>query len=111
MLILSGRCSRQFPRLGWGIAEYHRGIKQCCGVERVQVRNAAAIANHILMSIRAFIRLELYRIETGTSWYEAKIAIISDAVASYLVPDLFQCETDHMQGYDKKDVWDSYTEG
>ncbi|MGH2638209.1 MAG: IS701 family transposase [Rhabdochlamydiaceae bacterium] len=75
--------------MAWGIEEYHRGIKQCCGVERAQVRNAAAIANHILLSIRAFIRLELYRLETGTSWYEAKIAIIRDAVTNYLMHPIY----------------------
>jgi putative transposase len=81
--------SDELSHLGWGIEEYHRGIKQCCGVERAQVRNAVAIANHILMSIRAFIRLELYRLETGTSWYEAKIAIIRNAVTSYLVHPIY----------------------
>ncbi len=25
---------------GWGIEEYHRGLKQCCGVERCQLRSA-----------------------------------------------------------------------
>ena len=57
---------------------------QSCGVGRVQVRIAMAIANHILMSIRGFIRLELCRLETGISWYEAKIEVVMDAVRSYL---------------------------
>ena len=81
--------SEKLSDAAWGIEEYHRGIKQCCGVERAQVRNAAAIANHILLSIRAFIRLELHRLETGTSWYEAKIAIIRDAVTSYLMHPIY----------------------
>jgi hypothetical protein len=25
---------------GWGIEVYHRGIKQCCGIEQAQVRKA-----------------------------------------------------------------------
>ena len=33
----SGECSG-LSALGWRIEEYHRGIKQCCGVERAQVR-------------------------------------------------------------------------
>ena len=57
---------------GWGIEEYHRGVKQCCGIERAQVRKARSILNHIRMSIRAFMRLELYRLMTGTSWYEQR---------------------------------------
>ena len=81
--------SEKLSDAAWGIEEYHRGIKQCCGVERAQVRNAAAITNHILLSIRAFIRLELHRLETGTSWYEAKIAIIRDAVTSYLMHPIY----------------------
>ena len=74
---------------GWGIEVYHRGIKQCCGVERAQVRNATAIMNHILMSIRAFIRLEVYRLKTGIGWYEAKARIIRDAIRSYLAHPIY----------------------
>ena len=28
---------------GWGIEEFHRGVKQCCGIERAQVRKARAM--------------------------------------------------------------------
>ena len=73
----------------WGIEEYHRGIKQCCGVERAQVRKAKSILNHIRMSIRAFMRLELYRLMTGTSWYEAKARIVRDAVRSYIANPVY----------------------
>ena len=38
-----------------GIESYHRGLKQCCGVERAQVRAARAQRNHIGMAIRAFL--------------------------------------------------------
>lgn len=34
-------------QLGWGIEEYHRGLKQCCGVGRAQVRRAAAWMGHL----------------------------------------------------------------
>ena len=74
---------------GWGIEEYHRGIKQCCGVERAQVRGAVAQMNHIACSIRAFIRLEVNRLKTGVSWYEAKLSIIRDAIRTYLVNPIF----------------------
>ncbi|WP_192161638.1 hypothetical protein [Chroococcidiopsis sp [FACHB-1243]] len=36
------------------------------------------------MAIRAFLRLELYWFATGISWYEAKLAIIRDAIRTYL---------------------------
>ena len=74
---------------GWGIEEYHRGIKQCCGVERAHVRRADEITSHILMSLRAFIRLEVYRLRTMTSWYEAKTSIIRDAIRAYLARPLY----------------------
>ncbi len=69
---------------GWGIESYHRGIKQCCGVEKAQVRSAAAQRSHLLLALRAFLRLEIHRLQTGVSWYEAKTAIIRDAIRAYL---------------------------
>ena len=81
--------SEELSSTAWGIEEYHRGIKQCCGVERAQVRNARAILSHIQLSIRAFIRLELHRLTTGMSWYEAKISVIRGAVRSYLKHPIF----------------------
>ena len=45
--------------------DYHRGLKQCCGVEQAQVRSARAQMNHIALSIRAFVRLEVHRLQTG----------------------------------------------
>jgi putative transposase len=68
---------------GWGIEVYHRGIKQCCGVERSQVRKAAKQIGHITLSLRAFIRLELSRLR-GISWYESKLSVIRGAVRAYL---------------------------
>lgn len=39
--------------LGWKIEEYHRGIKQCCGIERAFVRKAHAVINHVGMAKRS----------------------------------------------------------
>ncbi|GAA6763561.1 transposase [Thermus hydrothermalis] len=69
---------------GWGIEVYHRALKQCCGAERAQVRKAVAYLKHLLLSLRAFLRLEVYRLRTGISWYEAKAAILRDAIRAYL---------------------------
>jgi len=69
---------------GWGIEIYHRGIKQCCGVERSQVRTAVKQIGHITLALRAFIRLEINRVNRGMSWYESKISVIRGAVRSYL---------------------------
>lgn len=69
----------------WTIEEYHRGLKQCCGVERAQARKAAAQRNHIVFAVRAFVRLEVHRLRTGVSWYGAKTALSRDAIRAYLV--------------------------
>jgi putative transposase len=69
---------------GWGIEVYHRGIKQCCGVERSQVRVAVKQLAHIALSLRAFLRLELERLRHGVSWYESKISVVRGAISSYL---------------------------
>lgn len=66
----------QFAEFAWAIEEYHRGLKQCCGAERAQVRASRAQRNHIGLAIRAFLRLELHWVATDVSWYEAKLAIV-----------------------------------
>lgn len=78
--------------LSWGIEEYHRGLKQCCGVEGCQVRYARAQRNHLGCAIRAFVRLEWHRFTTGMSWFEAKTRIIRSAVRDYLAHPLYCLE-------------------
>jgi len=73
----------------WRIEEYHRGIKQFCGIERAQHRSSQAQRNHIGLALRAFLRLEVHRLQTGTSWFEAKTAIIREAVRAYLAQPLY----------------------
>lgn len=70
--------------LSWGIEQYHRGLKQCCGVEKAQVRAARAQRNHIGCALRAFLRLETQRLQTGRSWYEAKKQLLREAIRTYL---------------------------
>jgi hypothetical protein len=80
-----GELSRlKYAEFAWGIEEYHRGLKQHCGVERAQVRAAIAQRAHIGCAIRAFLRLELHRLRTGISWWEAKTGIMREAVRAYL---------------------------
>jgi hypothetical protein len=74
----------------WAIENYHRGLKQCCGVERAQVRSARAQRNHIGLAIRAFLRLEHHFYTTGVSWYEAKARIIRDSIRDYLARPLYK---------------------
>ncbi len=56
---------------------------------RAQVRKGTAVFNHICMSIRAFLRLEVYRLRTGLSWYELKARIIRDAIRAYLADPFY----------------------
>ena len=68
----------------WAIEHYHRGVKQCTGIERCQCRKARAQRNHIGLALRAFLRLEVHCFARGVSWVEAKGSIIRDAVRAYL---------------------------
>lgn len=79
----------QFAEFAWAIEEYHRGLKQCCGAERAQVRASRAQRNHISLAIRAFLRLKLHWFATGIRWYEAKLGIVREAVQAYLASPLF----------------------
>jgi putative transposase len=74
----------ELARQVFAIENYHRSLKQCCGIERAQVRKAQAQKCHILLSVRAFVRLEAHRLQTGMSGYAAKADIIREAVRLYL---------------------------
>ena len=73
----------------WQIEVYHQGLKQTTGIECGQFRLAVSQRNHIALAIRAFLRLEVYRLNTGTSWQDAKQSIIREALRSYLVAPHF----------------------
>lgn len=75
----------ELSRRGWGIEVYHRGVKQCCGIERAHVREARAQLNHLAYSLRAFIRLEVNRLRFRVNWYEAKASIVRKAIRAYLI--------------------------
>jgi len=73
----------------WNIEHYHGGLKQFCGVEKSMVRSAKGRRNHILLAIRAFLRLEVFSIKTGYSWFEEKTQIIREAVRAYLEKPIY----------------------
>lgn len=83
-LDLSATTRDEVAAQAWAIESYHRGLKQCCGVERAQVRSATAQQNHIVFAVRAFVRLEVHRLATGVSWYGAKIGVVREAIRAYL---------------------------
>jgi hypothetical protein len=74
----------QYGEFSWRIEEYHRGIKQFCGVERCQARRGKAQRNHIGLSIRAFLRMECHCFALGLSWFQAKLDVIRHAVRTYI---------------------------
>ena len=68
----------------WKIEEYHRGIKQFCGVEKCQARKKESQRAHVMLSLRAFLRLEVQRFKNGISWFESKMKIHRVAATTYL---------------------------
>jgi putative transposase len=74
----------KYGEFSWRIEEYHRGVKQFCGVQGCQARRAKAQRNHIGLSLRAFLRLESHCFALGISWFRAKLDIIRHAVRTYL---------------------------
>jgi putative transposase len=75
---------QQYAELSFAIENYHRELKQTCGVERCQVRRSRAQRNHIGLAVRAFLRLEHHFFTTGVSGFEAKLRLIREAVRGYL---------------------------
>jgi putative transposase len=88
-LAMSDTAREALEDAGWGIEVYHRALKQCCGIERAQVRGGRAQRNHLGLALRAFLRLEANRLENGVSWYEAKLSIVREAVRRYLAEPLY----------------------
>lgn len=80
----------EWARQAFGIELYHRGLKQCCGVEKCQGQKEKVQRGHIQLAIRAFLRLEAHWMRTGISWYEAKENIIREAIRAYLARPLYE---------------------
>ena len=68
----------------WKIEAFHRGIKQCCGIERCYSTRERSQRNHILCAFLAFLKLEWRRIQTQISWYQQKWSIVRPATTYYL---------------------------
>lgn len=86
-----GRLS--YAEASWAVEEYHRGLKQCTGVDRCQCQAAKAQRSHIGYAIRAFVRLEYHRLTTGVSWIEAKLRIVRHAVREYRAAPAYRLPT------------------
>jgi hypothetical protein len=73
-----------YAEVSFAIENYHRELKQYCGVAKCQARSERAQRNHIGMALRAFLRLEWHFFTTGISAFEAKLRLGREAVRSYL---------------------------
>ncbi len=62
------------------IESYQRGFNHCGGGERAQVRRAPAQQNHIVVAIRAVVRVEVHRLTPGSRWYGAKLGGMREAI-------------------------------
>ena len=58
-------------------------------IKRSQHRREKPQRKPIGLAIRAYLRLEVYRLRTGISWFEAKTSIIRDAIRSYLAHPVY----------------------
>ena len=75
---------QHYGELSFASENYHRELKQNCGVEKCQARAAKAQRNHIGLALRAFLRLEWHFFTTGISGFETKLSLMREAVRSYL---------------------------
>ena len=71
-------------KMGNLIEQYHRTLKQECNVERCQARLSIIQRNHIGLSIRAFVRLEINRFLNKDSIWHAKRNLFREAIRAYL---------------------------
>jgi hypothetical protein len=75
---------RQYAEWSFAIENYHRDVKQHCGVEGCQARSERAQRNHIGLALRAFLRLEWHFFTTGVSGFMTKSGLVCDAIRRYL---------------------------
>jgi putative transposase len=83
-LAMDAGMRRHYAEVSFAIENYHRELKQNCGVEKCQARSERAQRNHIGLAVRAFLRLEWHFFTTGVSGFEAKLRLVREAVRIYL---------------------------
>ena len=75
---------RFYAEVSFATENYHRELKQYCGVQGCQAHSERAQRNHIGMSVRAFLRLEWHFFTTGISAFAVKTNLILGAMRNYL---------------------------
>jgi hypothetical protein len=71
---------KTISKIAFKIELYHRNLKQYCGVEACQARKAKAQMGHILLAIRAVVRMEWIKIKDNISLHEQKEQPIREAI-------------------------------
>jgi len=90
LLMMDPEHRSDLRKIAWKIEEFHRGVKQFCGIERCQARRTKSQWSHILFSFRAFLVFERTRLSSGMSWYESKMRIHRRAVIHFIEnPSIF----------------------
>jgi DDE family transposase len=93
-LTMSHAAREEWARQAFGIEVSHRGIKQCCGIEKCPAQTEEGQRGHIQLALRAFVRLEANWLETGVSWYQAKADVVRTAIRDYLAHPRYSLPSD-----------------
>ncbi len=78
-------------KIRWKIEVYHRELKQTCGLERRQSRNAGAQRNHIFMSLYAWLHTFKQRRRDKISVYQQDREMIKPAITLNMKNILAMC--------------------
>lgn len=84
LLNMSSEKREILNKFAWKIENYHRALKQFCGVDKCQARKEVSQRSHIQFSLRVYLRMEINRVKKGISWFEIKMGIHRNAVAEYM---------------------------
>ena len=68
----------------WTIENYHRAIKELCGVENCKARKAIIQRNHINCLLRAYLRFEVNNFLNGVTPYNAQMQITKVGISEYI---------------------------
>jgi len=72
----------------WEIEVFHRELKQTCGLEHCQARTSRAQRNHIVLSVRTWIKQAALRKQYNISFYQQQWNTIKDAIAQQMKLEL-----------------------
>lgn len=76
----------------WQIETYHRTLKQCCSIEKFQLRRECKICNHIFCSLMAFVYLTQQissHLSSVYAWVRNLFTPVVAQVSQQIADDLF----------------------